>query len=169
MKRTVLSFVLTAALVCVCFTGSVYAQQVISVSPGSSVTKEFYLDGVFDLDSMSPIMGAIVMTMSFGDPAGDMTISVTPKASREWGSIFSFMVIGTGINLSADNPLPFIYEKAEIPSAAAVSTVVPINSNFAMLIIGVLIDKVDDTYGDVNFPMAFSATVSVSQGAAATE
>jgi len=167
MKKTVLRVALITTAVLVLFTGSVYAQQVISVSPGSSVTKEFYLNGVFDLDSMSPIMGAIVMTLSFADPAGDMTISVTPAASREWGSIFSFMVIGTGITLSADNPLPFIYEKAEIPSAGAVTTTVPINSNFGMLIIGVLIDKVDDTYGSVNFPMRFSATVSVSAGAAA--
>lgn len=142
---------------------SVLAQEVISVMPGKTVVREFFLFDVFDPSELSPAQSYIVYTLGFVVPAGDLIISVAADPERDFTARIIFSVIGTGF--SSKEGLAFIFASGADPGTDATTTV-PINSTFGIYAIIVKIDFItrDNEHRAVELPVPFTIAFSVTEG-----
>jgi len=167
-RRAVL-IVLLLAGVCASTVSAVLAQEVISVSPGKSETREFYLDDVFDASCLCPVQGYIVSSIGPQTPAGELTVGLSCKPTRTFTSQVRYSVLGVGVAISftAFDPaqiLKFFYATGADPGAA-VSQKVALDANLAIVALIIKIDKIiGEVPEDVQLPIPFTLTLAVSEG-----
>lgn len=167
-KRNLIFYAVTV-LFCIplCMTGIPAAQAqegldpLIIMSPGGSEVFPFYIDGIFDIQELSPF--AFTSIITFGqDPSapGTITLTLTPKTVTSSDFLFKidYMMIGFSYAL---NGTPALISASKSTPLNIVQKI-PINSSFGMAVVGILVTGVNNE-GDFIFPAKFALTVEVSK------
>ncbi len=167
LKITVIIILL--AIGCAFTVSAVQAQEVISVSPGKTEVREFYLYDVFDFGCLCPVQGYIINTIGPTTPAGELSVGLTCKPTRTFTSQVRYSVLGVGlaIDFASFDPaqiVKFFYATGADPGAP-VAQKVAINANLGIVALIIKIDKiVGEVPEDVQLPIPFTITLGVTEG-----
>ena len=115
--------------------------------------KEFEVYNVFDFREFEPIQGFVIVTTGM---AGELTIELSTDMELEPGEIMEFAIIGAGY--SVNGGLITVFEKKTIPNS--IEKVIPINSAFGFVTLGVIIVKKTDS---VETPVLFTIEFSLEE------
>lgn len=163
VQVAVLSFKILLGTFFIIAGGSAFAQEVVSVMPGKTIEREFYLYDVFDSETFSPAQGYLVFSLGIAVPAGDLSISVSADPEREFTARMSYSMLGAGFSINEG--FAVISASGADPGTKASATV-PINSTFGIY---ALMIKIDSIKGEVKLPVPFTITFSVTEAEPAEE
>ena len=115
--------------------------------------KKFEIYNVFDFRELGPIQSFVVVTTGM---AGELTIELSTDLEMESGEIMEFAIIGAGFSINGG--LITVIEKKTTPNS--IERVVPINSVFGFVTVGVIIVKKTD---GVETPVPFTIELSLEE------
>ena len=153
-------FFLSITLLCVTFIaatgGQAYAsrnsflQGIITVTPGDADAKTFELNGPFNIATLSPMKGYLILTVGESE---ELTITLKPTIWKvNFDGELSYALVGFGLS-----PIPFFYQFDETPFS--ITQTIPIDSPYGFAVVGVIIMS----YKNVDLPALFTITVSLSE------
>jgi hypothetical protein len=132
-------------------------REIISVHPGDQLTRDLVVYKKFNLTTLSGVEGFIVYTWGYIVPAGDMGIKLVCLADNADSQRIGFSLIVGGYSLKQ---MPVARWKLAF-SPDTIEQAIPVNSTFGIYYIGVLVNRI---VGDVDLPIPFAITFSVSEG-----
>ena len=131
---------------------------VIMLSAPEQQQRRFDINGVFDLWTLSNIITPIVICTGEAD---DLTITMSLKSTLASKDYLDFMMIAAGISMSAA-----IFDMQSITTPYTITSVLPIDSNFAAIAIVALITSVSDgieAASEDAFPLEFTMTFNLTE------
>ena len=158
MKKTKFMLFVFTLIVAAVFSGSsVFAQDFVTVGPGESAAREFYVHDVFDYGDVANGHYFVVSSVGVNDVAEDMTITVSANPTKEFTGRVVYSLTGGGFSLG-EGVAP-IFESGAVPGADLSSTV-SINSEFGIYF---LVVKIDRIIGEVETPVPFTINFAVTK------
>jgi hypothetical protein len=133
------------------------AAEVISLSPGDSSLREFVLYDQFDFLKLGP--AEVFAIIGTGDNStnkiGDMTISVKATATKTFGSVVDFTLMGLAYPIAGK---PAMISQTSTAGIALTKTL-KTSGQYGIAIVVIYIKTLE---GDVNLPVQFSITASLA-------
>jgi|GEM_PF-1796427 len=153
-----------AAVVCACLSLAVICRQaqaagnllneVLTMSPGESIVREFFIYDAFDINKPGPVESYLVIGIGVSaDNAtlGDLTITVKPTSTKPFGANVDFSLIGFAYPFGGAPAFFNVKTDAPLPSVKTVK----MRTHYAFALVGTYIQ---DISGDVPLPVTFSIT-----------
>jgi len=138
--------------------GTAQAGSLLTLSPGEGTVREFMLYDEFDSRRLRPI--ETFMVIGTGDnetKMGDVTITLKPTVTKDFGAVFEFSLIGLAYPLGGKPT--FISMKTAAP--LSITKTVKMSAAYGLVLVGAYIKNID---GDVLLPAQFSITFSWAVG-----
>ena len=136
-----------------------FIREIISVHPGEQVTRGITVSSIFSLSDFEPIEAFIVYSWGYDVPAGDLTIEVDCLADQEFNQRIGFRLIVAGYRVKQ----PPVVRGGHARFPEAIVETIPVQSTFGIYYVGVLVSRI---LGEVDLPIPFGITFSVSEGSA---
>ena len=128
--------------------------EVLTMSPGESIVREFFIYDAFDINKPGPVESYLVIGIGVSaDNAtlGDLTITVKPTSTKPFGANVDFSLIGFAYPFGGAPAFFNVKTDAPLPSVKTVK----MRTHYAFALVGTYIQ---DISGDVPLPVTFSIT-----------
>jgi len=153
-KRGVVKAVFLTLVLAMSLAGAAQASGLLTLSPGESTIREFQLYDEFDSRSLRPIETFLVIGTGDNETKmGDVTITLKPTVTKDFGTVLEFSLIGLVYPLGG-KPL-FINMKTAAP--LSIAKTVKMSAAYGLVLVGAYIKNID---GDALLPAQFSITFS---------
>jgi hypothetical protein len=131
-----------------------FIQELIIMSPGDEIERNFYIRDVFDIQRLGPAKNFIILTAGTAE-----TLSIELSLDLEelelgFDDRVSFSLIGTGF--SPEQGASFIFETGETPFS--ITKEIPVNADFGFAAVSTLITGYR---GDVDMPIPCTLAFSL--------
>jgi len=157
IKILAVTIFLTAVMISAYGKSSAFAQDFISVTPGNSATREFYIYDVFNYGDFSYGHYFVVSTLGIEESAGNLSINLSANPTKEFSGRIAYSLAGAGTSL--DGGVVSVFENGEVPGQEITSTVA-VNSDFGIYVMAVMVRRI---VGEVEMPVPLTIKFSVSE------
>ena len=135
----------------------VLAQDFISVTPGNSATREFYINDVFNYSDFSYGHYFVVSTLGIEESAGDLTTTLSASPTKEFTGRLVYTLAGVGTSI--DGGVVSVFENGQVPGQEITATVA-VDSVFGIYVMAVMVNRI---IGEVEMPVPMTIKFSVSK------
>jgi hypothetical protein len=160
MKKTkilLITVLLTAITIFAYGKSAAIAQDFISVTPGKSAIREFYIYDVFNYGDFSYGHYFVVGIPGIEEIAEDLSITITANPTKEFTGRVVYTLAGLGT--TTNGGIEPVSGNGEVPGDN-LTTTIAVNSAFGIYVMAVIIDRI---VGEVEFPVPMTIKFDVSQ------
>ncbi len=160
MKKGWKKFFTSAVLVCAMSMAAVQVQagSLLTLDPGESTIREFYLYDEFDSRTFGPMETYLLIGTGDNETKlGDLTITLKPTVTKDFGAVLEYSLLGLAYPLGGKPA--FINVKSAAP--LTLTKTVKMSAAYGLVLAVAFIKNID---GDVLLPAQFSITFSWAVG-----
>jgi len=134
---------------------------ILTLSAPEQQQRRFDINGKFDLWTLSNFYTSIIICTGNAD---DLKINLSLHSALASKDYLDFMMIAAGISINAENPA--IFDTQSITTPYTMTTVIDLDSSFAVIALVSLITSVSDGIeeaGEDAFPLEFTITFNLTE------
>jgi len=136
----------------------VRAGSLLTLDPGESTIREFYLHDAFDSRKLGPMEAFLVFGSGDNETKlGDLTITLKPTVTKDFGAVLEYSLVGLAYPLGG-TPVFFNVKSA---APLTLTKTLKMSAVYGLVLTGAYIKNID---GDVLLPAQFSITFSWAVG-----
>ncbi|MBN2107411.1 MAG: hypothetical protein JW832_08280 [Deltaproteobacteria bacterium] len=152
-KRGVVKTVFLTLVLAMGLAGTAQAGALLTLDPGESTIREFTLYEEFDARKLGPMETFLVIGMGDNETnkLGDLTITLKPSVTKDFGTVLEYSLIGLAYPLGGKPE--FINVKSAAP--LSITKTVKMSAAYGLVLVGAYIKTID---GDALLPAQFSIT-----------